>query len=239
MMNKPWCGTSVYSLSAEGPVGDGRSKGNCKESLQWHEIPKLPYYYSKFCEVIKLMNLESQTSINTCKSIFARHDIPVVVITDAGTQSSSEGFEDFASNYLLIYSYNSQREMLTRDDPWLGLLEYRDTPKGHMPFPAQLLYSRNLRTKIPIRSKDLKPKAYRLLEKFTRHQDAVRNHRGNLFTRNRVMINPSPRQSSPTPTTPPSNSTPAIPQPVSDSSENRGFHLIGDCRRKRCEGLGQ
>ncbi|KAF2890941.1 hypothetical protein ILUMI_15232, partial [Ignelater luminosus] len=38
---------------------------------------------------------------------------------------------------------------LTRDDPWLGLMKYRNTPKEHMPSPAQLLYSRNLRTRIP------------------------------------------------------------------------------------------
>ncbi|KAF2900155.1 hypothetical protein ILUMI_06022 [Ignelater luminosus] len=152
-------------------------------------------------------------------------------------------------------------EILTRDDPWLVLMEYRNTPKEHMPSPAQLLYSRNLRTRIPVRSEDLKPKVYRLPEKFVRHQDTVkkyydkrtrslqplregqnirfqkhqsghwcagkvkgkgpqprsyqvRDHSGNLFTRNRVMINPSPRQSSPTPATPPTNSTLEFPQTV-------------------------
>ncbi|KAF2888448.1 hypothetical protein ILUMI_17725, partial [Ignelater luminosus] len=133
---------------------------------------------------------------------------------------------------------------LTRDDPWLGLMEYRSTRKEHMPSPAQLLYSRNLRTRIPVRSEDLKPKVYRLPEKslqplregqnirFQKHQSGhwyagkvrsigpqprsyqVRDHSGNLFTRNRVMINLSPRQSSPTPATPPTNSTLEFPQPV-------------------------
>ncbi|KAF2879746.1 hypothetical protein ILUMI_26427 [Ignelater luminosus] len=81
-----------------------------------------------------------------------------------------------------------------------------------------------------MRSEDLKPKVYRLPEKFLRHPDThqsghwyagkvkgkgpqprsyqVRDHRGNLFRRNRMMINPSPHQSCPTPTTPPANSTP-------------------------------
>ncbi|KAF2891248.1 hypothetical protein ILUMI_14925, partial [Ignelater luminosus] len=119
---------------------------------------------------------------------------------------------------------------LTRDDPWLGLMEYCNTPKEHMPSPAQLLYSRNLRTRIPVRSEDLKPKVHRLPEKFVRYQDTVKkyydkrtrslqplregDHSGKLFTRNRVMINPSPRQSSPTPATPPTNSTLEFPQPV-------------------------
>ncbi|KAF2905610.1 hypothetical protein ILUMI_00567 [Ignelater luminosus] len=129
----------------------------------------------------------------------------------------------------------------------------------HMPSPAQLLYSRNLRTRKSVRFENLKPKVYRLPEKFVRHQDTVkkyydkrtrslqplregqnihfqthqrghwyagkvkgpqprsyqvRDHGGNLFTRNRVMINPSPRQSSPTPATAPTNSILEFPQPV-------------------------
>ncbi|KAF2887486.1 hypothetical protein ILUMI_18687 [Ignelater luminosus] len=248
-------------------------------------------------KVIKLVNLESQTSINACKSIFV-HGIPVVVVTDAGTQFSSQKFKDFASNYGFTHitasakwsQSNGQSEsavkivknifkkcQLARDDPWLGLMEYRNTPKEHMPSPAQLLYSRNLRARIPVRSEDLKPKVYRLPEKFVRHEDTVkkycdkrttslqplregqdirfqkhqsghwyagkvkgkgpqprsyqvRDHSGNLFTRNRVMINPSPRQSSP---------TPATPTTSSDSSANRRFHLTGDCRRKSCEEFGQ
>ncbi|KAF2886794.1 hypothetical protein ILUMI_19379 [Ignelater luminosus] len=65
---------------------------------------------------------------------------------------------------------------LTRDDAWLGLLKYRNTSKKHIPSPAQLLYSRNLKTRIPIRSKDLKPKVYQLLKKFVRHQDTVNKY---------------------------------------------------------------
>ncbi|KAF2898025.1 hypothetical protein ILUMI_08151 [Ignelater luminosus] len=92
-----------------------------------------------------------------------------------------------------------------------------------MSSPSQLLCSRNLRTRIPVRSEDLKLKV-------VRHQDTVKqyynkrtrplqplregDHSGNLFTRNRVMINPSPRQSKPTSVTSPTNSTLEFPQPV-------------------------
>ncbi|KAF2883065.1 hypothetical protein ILUMI_23111 [Ignelater luminosus] len=141
---------------------------------------------------------------------------------------------------------------LTRDDPWLGLMEYRNTPKEHMPSPAQLLYSRNLRTRIPVRSEDLKPKVYRLPEKFVRHQDTVKKyydkrtrslqplregqnirfqkHQSGHWYAGKVKgkgtqprsyhnkssddLYPSPRQSSPTPATPPTNSTLEFPQPV-------------------------
>ncbi|KAF2889987.1 hypothetical protein ILUMI_16186, partial [Ignelater luminosus] len=107
-------------------------------------------------------------------------------------------------------------EILTRDDPWLGLMEYRNTPKEHMPSPAQLLYSRNLRTKILVRSEDLKPKVYRLPEKFVRHQDTVKKYYDKR-TRSLQSLREGQNirfQSSPTPATPPTNSTLEFPQPV-------------------------
>ncbi|KAF2891268.1 hypothetical protein ILUMI_14905, partial [Ignelater luminosus] len=163
-------------------------------------------------------------------------------------------------------------------------MEYRNTPKEHMPSPAQLLYSRNLRTRIPVRSEDLKPKVYRLPEKFVRHQDTVkkyydkrtrslqplregqnirfqkhqsghwyagkvkgkgpqprsyqvRDHSGNLFTRNQVMINPSPRQSSPTPATPPTNSTLEFPQPVQIHQQIGDSTLQKTAERKAVKNL--
>ncbi|KAF2888338.1 hypothetical protein ILUMI_17833 [Ignelater luminosus] len=245
-----------------------------------------------------------KTSINACKSIYA-HGIPVVVLTDAGTQFSSEKFKDFASNYGFTHitasakwsQSNGQNEsavkivknifkkcQLTRDDPWLGWMEYRNTPKEHMPSPAQLLYSRNLRTRIPVRSEDLKPKVYRLPEKFVRHQDTVkkyydkrtrplqslregqnirfqkhqsghwyagkfkgkgpqsrsyqvRDHNGSLFTRDRVMINPSPRQSSPTLATLPTNSTLEFPQPVQIHQQMEGSTLQETVEEKAVKNL--
>ncbi|KAF2888797.1 hypothetical protein ILUMI_17376 [Ignelater luminosus] len=216
---------SLIDILYEGHVGLHTAKLRARNKifwpgivkpLKWHEIPKLPWYkvgmdllewneefylvivdyYSKFCKVIKLANLESQTFINACKSIFALHGIPVVVVTGAGTQFSSEKFKDFSSNYGFTHitasakwsQSNGQSEsavkivknifkkcQLTRDDPWLG----------------------------KVKGKGPQPRSYQ-----------VRDHSGNLFTRNRVMINPSPRQSSPAPATPPTNSTLEFPQPV-------------------------
>ncbi|KAF2895009.1 hypothetical protein ILUMI_11165 [Ignelater luminosus] len=118
----------------------------------------------------------------------------------------------------------------------------------------------NKKTRIPIRSEDLKPKVYQHPEKFNRHQDTVkkyydkqttplqplrkvkgkgpqprshqvRDDRGNLFTRNRVMINPSP------PTTPPANSTPAMLQPVQIHQQIKDFTLQKTTEEKAVKNL--
>lgn len=48
----------------------------------------------------------------------------------------------------------------TRTDPYFALMRYRNTAKANnsLRSPAQLLMSRNLRTKIPVKLFSLKPK---------------------------------------------------------------------------------
>lgn len=43
-------------------------------------------------------------------------------------------------------------------DPYIGLLQHRTTPKAKLPSPAELLMSRNLRTKLPSVASSFKPK---------------------------------------------------------------------------------
>ncbi|XP_055388193.1 uncharacterized protein LOC129616589 [Condylostylus longicornis] len=50
-------------------------------------------------------------------------------------------------------------------DPYLGLLQYRNTKKGQFESPAQLLMSRTLRSLLPIKNSYLKPKVVNLLYK--------------------------------------------------------------------------
>lgn len=56
-------------------------------------------YYSSFFEVNKLTNLRSQSVIQICKQHFARYGIPEVVVSDNGTQYTSEMFGEFAKQY--------------------------------------------------------------------------------------------------------------------------------------------
>ncbi|CAB3226275.1 unnamed protein product [Arctia plantaginis] len=188
-----------------------------KEPLIHHTVEKIPWhkigidictldktdflilvdYYSKFLEVCKLDNLSSECVITNCKSIFARHGIPAYVVTDPGTQFTSEQFKKFANVYNFIHvktspkhsQSNGQSESgvnifknimkkCTEDgsDPYLGLLNYRNTPKLYMPSPAQLLYSRNLNSLLPFSKNKLKPKIMSYGVKYDNHIKNVKNY---------------------------------------------------------------
>ena len=100
------------------------------------------------------------------KSIFARHGIPEELVSDNMPYNSRE-FKDFASSWgFKLTTSNptypqsnglSERAVLTVksilkkvDDPYIGLLEYRNTPLIGMTYShSQLLMSRTARTKIP------------------------------------------------------------------------------------------
>lgn len=59
-------------------------------------------YFSRYPEVALLSNLTSETVIGHCKSIFARHGIPEVVVSDNGPQFSrvkTSAFSTFAQEY--------------------------------------------------------------------------------------------------------------------------------------------
>ena len=53
-------------------------------------------YLSAFVEIAKLNNTSSASIVNNLKSIFARHGIPEIVVTDNGPQYSSQTFSAFA-----------------------------------------------------------------------------------------------------------------------------------------------
>ena len=53
-------------------------------------------YLSAFVEIAKLNNTSSASTVNNLKSIFARHGIPEMVVTDNGPQYSSHTFTAFA-----------------------------------------------------------------------------------------------------------------------------------------------
>lgn len=97
------------------------------EPLLTHEIPKLPFYkvgcdlfefdnkkylllvdyYTKYVELEELhQNITSYTVVKTLKNIFARHDIPNIVVTDGGTQFSSELFKEFANAWNFQHQNN-------------------------------------------------------------------------------------------------------------------------------------
>ena len=140
-----------------------------KEPLRPHDIPVRPWqmvamlavdYYSNYFEIAQLASIKSSTVIQHIKSIFARHGIPEIVISDNGPQYSSEEFHQFSTTWGFVHKTSSPtypqsngfaernvqtvKRLLTKakasnQDPHLSLLSYRNTPFQQMGSPAQLL----------------------------------------------------------------------------------------------------
>ena len=136
-------------------------------------------YYSRYVEVAKLEDQTSKTTIMHTKSVFARHGIPNVVRGDNGPQFKSQEYKKFSEEWGFTHvttsPYHSQSNGLAeksvqtiksildksqaeRKDPYLALLEHRNTPIDGIGSPAQISMSRRLRSVIPTTPDQLKPK---------------------------------------------------------------------------------
>ena len=131
-------------------------------------------YYSKFIETALLPNKTAGTVITHLKSIFASHGIPEELVSDNMPFNSKE-FDEFAKKWGFKQTTSSptyaqsngmsekavqtvKRILKKADDPYIGLMEYRNTPVTGMTYtPSQLLMSRIARTKIPISQELLLP----------------------------------------------------------------------------------
>ena len=157
-------------------------------------------YHSRYFEVAKLPNTKSTTVITYTKSMFARHGIPSEVISDNGPQYASKDFSLFAeqwefkhttvsprypqANGLVEKEVQAVKNILTkakqdRRDPYLGLLEYRNTPIDDVGSPAQLLMSRRLRSIIPTTDAQLQPKVldpHKVKEKLRLKQEKQKHY---------------------------------------------------------------
>lgn len=161
-----------------------------KETLIQHEIPKQVWskvgtdlfiflnkiflvvvdYTSKYFEVIQLPDGRASTVINYTKSIFARHGIPHIVISDNGSQYTSYRYKQFAkqwnfqhdtsspefpqSNGLVERTIQTIKKTLYKckldgSDPYLALLALRTVKNKTNSSAASALMNRELRTCIP------------------------------------------------------------------------------------------
>ena len=128
-------------------------------------------YYSGYFEVQDLSNSTSNRVITVLKTWFARHGIPVTVISDNGPPFNSGDFESFSKEWDFHHNTSSPRHPQSngrvenavktcksllmkgradKRDPLLALLEWRNTPtEGMHASPSQLLYGRRTRSRLP------------------------------------------------------------------------------------------
>ena len=128
---------------------------------------------TKFWEVEKLQETSAEETIDKLKAIFARHGIPNLVISDNGPQFVNKEFRKFQEEWDFKHYTSSPhhsegngtaeaavkiaKKLLSRSsDPWLAILEHRNTPMDGYS-PAQKLFSRRTRTSIPTKTELLKP----------------------------------------------------------------------------------
>ena len=128
-------------------------------------------YYSRWIEIFHLTSLTSRTVINSFKAIFARLGIPESVFSDEGTQYTSTEFQKFSQYWGFQHNTSSPRHpsgngeaeravqtvknlLKKEQDPFLALLNYRNTPLASGKSPAELMLGRKLRTRIPLFRRD-------------------------------------------------------------------------------------
>lgn len=154
-------------------------------------------YYTKWIEVREMRRKTSEEVIRHLKSIFSTHGIPRVLIADNMPFSSSEckQFSDSwnfdiitssplypKSNGLAEKAVGIAKKILKKSqasntDFDLVMLNYRNHPtKGLDHSPAELLFSRQLRTKVPIVTERLKPKLAEGVKEMLERNQNTRKH---------------------------------------------------------------
>ena len=111
-------------------------------------------YYSRYVEMSKMHSTTSAAVIQRMKSIFARHGIAEILISDNGPQFAAEIFTQFAQNFDFQHQTSSPnfpqgngeieravktvKSMLEKaTDHYIGLLSYRTTPLANSYSPAE------------------------------------------------------------------------------------------------------
>ena len=164
-----------------------------KEPLQPHDVPAGPWqklgidffelkgqnylliadYYSRFPIVKHVKSMTAKATILKLKTIFSEMGIPAEVMTDQGTQFTSQEFKEFAGTYRFKITHSSPRypqsngfiesmvkvtkDIITKanaakEDTHLAMLAYRTTPLGSgRPSPADLLKNRKMQCLLPIK----------------------------------------------------------------------------------------
>ena len=161
-------------------------------------------YYSRYIEIAKLSRPTAEQVIEHSKSIFARHGIPEVVISDNGPQYSSQLYSEFAKSYQFQHVTSSPyfpqsngeaeravgtvKQLLNKEkDPYLAIMAYRATPLQNGYSPSELLMSRRLRTTVPVSRGQREPKLVDVDSLIKRDQTLKRKQKEDFDKRHAVQ----------------------------------------------------
>ncbi|UYV74913.1 K02A2.6-like [Cordylochernes scorpioides] len=135
-------------------------------------------YFSKYPEIYQLQDMTTDTIIRRLKRTFSNFGIPETLVSDNGPPFFSKEFQNFNRTWNIVHvtssPYHAQsngmvertvqtlKKLIKRcgeesTDPYLALLNLRNTPHNNLPSPAQILMSRNLRSIIPSKTSQFVP----------------------------------------------------------------------------------
>ena len=135
-------------------------------------------YFSNFIELDYLPDTSSLTVIRKLKMHFARHGVPDCLVSDNGPQYIASEFRRFAATWKFKHVTTSphypqangmaesavktcksimKKSLLSKSDPYLGLLDHRNTPTAATGMsPCQRLFGRGTKTLLPLSESLLK-----------------------------------------------------------------------------------
>ena len=165
-------------------------------------------YFSRYIEIQRMTSTTASNVITALKAIFARHGIPVVLMSDNGPQFNCKEMKEFAeaynfkhvtssplypqSNGLAERSVRTVKELLRNaEDIYLALLAYRATPLPwcHLS-PTELLMGRRVRTNVPQIAQQFVPE-WPYLEQFKAADKRYKKNQKEAYdTRRRVQSLP-------------------------------------------------
>ena len=133
-------------------------------------------YYSRFPILRSVSTMSAAHLVTVLKTIFSEYGLPEELVSDQGTQFTSEQYTSFAKEYNIKITHSSPRypqsngfiesmvkitkQILERckqtsSDPHIAMLLYRATPlQSGMASPAELLSQRRYRTTLPIKNRE-------------------------------------------------------------------------------------
>ncbi len=128
---------------------------------------------TKYWDIEELTETTAQNIVLQTKKIFSRHGVPEFVISDNGPQYTSSEYKKFSEEWNFQHHTSSphypkgngtaeaavkqaKRILKLSKDPWLAILEMRNTP-DELASPNEKLMSRRTRTTLPIKSELLEP----------------------------------------------------------------------------------